>query len=139
MGTSVRPELSKKNKYWISKPRYYELRHFCAQYPGWRKAYSELVEYGVVVSNITNEFRTNTVSDPTAKLAIMKMNFMDKIEMVEKAAMEADPYLYSYILKAATEGRSYVYLKTKLDIPCSRDVYYEKYRKFFWILSQKRQ
>lgn len=139
MGTTIRPELSKKNKYWISKPRYYELRHFCLQYPGWRKAYSELVEYGVVVSNITNEFRTNTVSDPTAKLAIMKMNFMDKIEMVEKAAMEADPYLYSYILKGVTEGRSYVYLKSRLDIPCSRDVYYEKYRKFFWLLSQRRQ
>ena len=131
--------ISKKNQYWISKPRYYELRHFCLQYPNWRKAYSELVEYGVVVSNITNEFRTNTVSDPTAKLAIMKMNFMDKIEMVEKAAMEADPYLYSYLLKAVTEGRSYVYLKSKLDIPCSRDAYYDRYRKFFWILSQKRQ
>ena len=139
MGTTVRPELSKKNKYWISKPRYYELRHFCLQYPGWRKAYSELVEYGVVVSNITNEFRTNTVSDPTAKLAIMKMNFIDKIEMVEKAAMEADPYLYSYILKGVTEGRSYVYLKSRLDIPCSRDTYYERYRKFFWLLSQARQ
>ena len=139
MGTNIRPEISKKNQYWISKPRYYELRHFCLQYPNWRKAYSELVEYGVVVSNITNEFRTNTVSDPTAKLAIMKMNFMDKIEMVEKAAMEADPYLYSYLLKAVTEGRSYVYLKSRLDIPCSRDTYYDRYRKFFWILSQKRQ
>ena len=139
MSTTIRPEISKKNKYWISKPRYYELKHFCSQYPGWRKAYSELVEYGVVVSNISNEFRTNTVSDPTAKLAIMKMNFMDKIEMVEKAAMEADPYLYSYLLKGVTEGRSYVYLKSRLDIPCSRDIYYEKYRKFFWILSQKRQ
>lgn len=139
MGTNIRPEISKKSQYWISKPRYYELRHFCLQYPGWRKAYSELVEYGVVVSNISNEFRTNTVSDPTAKLAIMKMNFMDKIEMVEKAAMEADPYLYSYLLKGVTEGRSYVYLKSRLNIPCSRDVYYEKYRRFFWLLSQMRQ
>lgn len=139
MGTTIRPEVSKKNRYWISKPRYYELKHFCLQYPNWRKAYSELVEYGVVVSNITNEFRTNTVSDPTAKLAIMKMNFMDKIEMIEKTAMEADPYLYSYILKAVTEGRSYVYLKSRLDIPCSRDTYYDRYRKFFWLLSQRRQ
>ena len=49
MGTNIRPEISKKNQYWISKPRYYELRHFCLQYPNWRKAYSELVEYGVVV------------------------------------------------------------------------------------------
>ena len=29
---NVRPELSKKNKYYISKHRYYELTHLCLQY-----------------------------------------------------------------------------------------------------------
>lgn len=29
---NVRPELSKKNKYYISKHRYYELKHLCLQY-----------------------------------------------------------------------------------------------------------
>lgn len=139
MGTYIRPEITKKNKYWISKPRYYELKHFCLQYPGWRKAYSELVEYGVSVSNISNEFRSNEISDPTAKIAILKMHCMERIEMVEEAAIEADKYLYKYILKAVTEGRSYVYLKSKLDIPCSRDMFYDRYRKFFWLLSRKRQ
>lgn len=139
MGTTIRPEISKKNRYWISKHRYYELKYFCLQYPGWRKAYSELVEYGVAVSNISNEFRTTDISDPTAKIAILKMNCMDRIEMVEKAAMEADKYLYKYIIKAVTEGHSYVYLKSKLDIPCSRETYYDRYRKFFWLLSHRRQ
>ena len=139
MGTTIRPEISKKNRYWISKPRYYELKYFCLQYPEWRKAYADLVEYGVAVSNIHNEFRTNTISDPTAKLAILKMNCMDRIEMIEKAAIEADRYLYKYILKGVTEGRSYTYLKSKLGIPCSRDVYYDRYRRFFWLLSQERQ
>lgn len=139
MATNIRPEISKKNRYWISKPRYYELKHFCLQYPGWRKAYSELVEYGVAVSNISNEFRSNTISDPTAKLAILKTHCVERIEMIEEAALEADKYLFKYIIKGVTEGRSYVYLKTKLDIPCSKDTYYDRYRKFFWILSQKRQ
>ena len=115
------------------------MKYFCLQYPGWRKAYSELVEYGVAVSNISNEFRTTDISDPTAKLAILKMNCMDRIEMVEKAAMDADKYLYKYIIKAVTEGHSYVYLKSKLDIPCSRETYYDRYRKFFWLLSHRRQ
>lgn len=139
MSTTIRPEISKKNRYWISKARYYELKHFCLQYPGWKKAYTDLIEYGVSVSNINNEFRSNEIKDPTAKLAMMKMYCMDRIEMVEKAAIEADKYLYKYILLAVTEGHSYVYLKSRLDIPCSRDVYYEKYRKFFWLLSQERQ
>lgn len=33
MGTVIRPETSKKNKYWIPRHRYHELKHFCLQYP----------------------------------------------------------------------------------------------------------
>lgn len=139
MGTTIRPELSRKNRYWISKARYYELKHFCLQYPGWKKAYSELIEYGAAISSINNEFRNNEINDPTAKIAMMKVYCMDRIEMIEKAAMETDKYLYKYLIKAVTEGHSYTYLKTRLDIPCSRDTYYERYRKFFWLLSQERQ
>ena len=29
MSTVIRPEISEKNKYWISKHRYYELKHLC--------------------------------------------------------------------------------------------------------------
>ena len=38
MPTEIRPELSKKNKYWIPKHRYYELKHFVMQYPQWVEA-----------------------------------------------------------------------------------------------------
>ena len=138
MGTTIRPEISKKNKYWISKERYYELKHFCLQYPAWRKAYSELVEYGVPISNINNEVRGTTIADPTAQIAFMKMHYMERMELIEDSAIQADKYLYKYILLAVTEGRSFVYLKSKLDIPCSRETYYDRYRRFFWLLSRKR-
>ena len=42
MSVKVRSELSKKNKYWIERHRYYELKHFCLQYPIWKKAYAAL-------------------------------------------------------------------------------------------------
>lgn len=42
MGTVVRADISKKNAYWIDKHRYYELKHFCLQYPIWAKTYAEL-------------------------------------------------------------------------------------------------
>lgn len=29
-------------------------------------------------------------------------------------------------------------LITLLDIPCSRDMYYDRYRKFFWLLDNAR-
>ncbi len=39
MATVLRSELSPKNKYYIDKHRYYELKHFCLQYPEWKQTY----------------------------------------------------------------------------------------------------
>jgi len=140
MGTKIRAELSEKNKYWISKHRYYELKHFCLQYPEWKKAYNALDEVCMSPTNlriITSA--TNIPGDPTAKCAIAKVQYFEKMNMVERAAVTADRELCSYILKAVTEELSYDYLKTKLGMPCGKDMYYDRYRKFFWLLSKERE
>lgn len=67
-----------------------------------------------------------------------RSRYLERMQAVERAAMEADPYLASYILKAVTEGLSFNYLKARLEIPCSRDMYYDRYRKFFWLLDKER-
>ena len=137
MKSSVRPELSKTNKYWVSKNRFYELKYFCLQYPIWKKQYEEID--GIRGRTIDSVYsRLNTPSDPTSKTVEMRSMYFDRMEAVEQAAIEADPYLASYILKAVTEGLSYNYLKTKLEIPCGRDMYYDRYRRFFWLLDQLR-
>lgn len=58
--------------------------------------------------------------------------------MVEQTAIEADADLAHYILKAVTEGLSYSHLKARLEIPCGKDMYYDRYRRFFWLLSKIR-
>ena len=58
--------------------------------------------------------------------------------MVEQAALGADAELYPYILRAVTEGLSYTALKMQADLPCCKDVYYDRYRRFFWLLSKAR-
>ena len=50
-----------------------------------------------------------------------------------------DSDLADYIIIGVTEGCSYDILKARLDIPCCKDVYYELYRKFFWLLDKERQ
>lgn len=42
MAARVRAEISMKNKYWIPKHRYYELKHYCLQYPYWIKKYASV-------------------------------------------------------------------------------------------------
>jgi hypothetical protein len=77
-------------------------------------------------------------SDLTAKYATLRAQYAEKIALVEDTALEADPVLYKYILKAVTEGLSYPYLKTNMNIPCGKDMYYDRYRRFFWLLSEMR-
>lgn len=138
MATVIRPEISNKNKYWIDKHRYYELKHFCLQYPMWKTTYAAFNNPSVSLSTIEYAPTSNMPGDPTAKRAIMKAYYAEKIELIEKVAKEADKYLYQYLIKAVTEGLSYTYLKTRLEIPCGRDMYYDRYRKFFWLLSETR-
>lgn len=139
MATLIRAEVSTKNKYWIDKHRHYELKHFCLQYPIWKKEYA-ISKIPTMTSSMLDRLPSNSLhGDPTASFVVRKTYYQERIELIENVAMKTDQYLYKYILKAVTENLSYTYLKTKLDIPCGRDMYYDRYRRFFWLLSQVRQ
>lgn len=138
MATVIRPEISIKNKYWINKHRHYELKHFCLQYPTWKKTYAAIDELSSSAPIVERTSSSNIPGDPTANCVLRKAYYLERIRLIEKAAMDADKDLYLYILKAVTEDLSYTYLKTKLEIPCGRDMYYDRYRRFFWLLSEAR-
>lgn len=138
MSTTIRPELSENNRYWIEKHRYYELKHFCLQYPIWKKAYLSLDGLSKRPADLMIFSRTQNVSDPTARCAIAREFYQSRMEMVEQSAIGADPDLANYILKGVTEGVPFDILKARLEIPCSKDTYYDRYRRFFWLLNQER-
>lgn len=102
MATTIRPEIDRRNEWYISRHRYYELKHFCLQ---WHEWHDDSKGYRALVRDV---------------------------------CMAADPSLADYILKAVTEGYSYTYLKTVMGIPCGRSMYFDRYRKFFWLLSKRR-
>ena len=138
MGTTIRPEVSVKNKYWIDKHRHYELKHFCLQYPRWKKLYIYLDNKTAISPKLYEVKGNGGKVDMTARIAIDKAYYLEKIDLIEETAMETNSSLYPYILKGITEGLSYTYLKTKMNMPCGKDMYYDRYRKFFWLLSNKR-
>ena len=138
MATKIRPEISIKNKYHIDKHRHYELKHFCLQYPNWKRTYAEIDNAGIAATLFDRVPSSSSPGDPTAKRALAKARLTERIKMIERIAQEADEQLYDYILKAVTEGLSYTYLKSRLDIPCGKDMYYDRYRRFFWLLNKVR-
>lgn len=138
MSTAIRPEVSEKNPYWIEKHRYYELKHFCLQYPIWRKAYASLDGLSKRPTELVTFKKNRNVGNPTVKCAEAREFYRKRMEMVEQTAIKADTDLASYILKGVTEGWSYDSLQTRFNIPCCKDTYYDRYRKFFYLLNEER-
>ena len=121
MGTTLRAELSEKNPYWIEKHRYYELKHFCLQYPIWKKAYAALDGTNTKTMNLAMRVITNNIDDPTSRYAIARAYYADRMNMLERVANFTNPELAKYLLKGITEGWSYDILKATLSIPCGDD------------------
>ena len=138
MATTIRPEISKSNPYYISKHRYYELKHYCLQYPEWRKDYISVQNRGV--RNVKNPRvgKTTKQNSLVETDAMLLEELGKKIDMVELVAATTDPELGNYILQAVTQGRSYESVLALYQIPCSKDTFYNRYRKFFWLLNSVR-
>lgn len=134
----MRPELSKKNKYWLEKHRYYELKHFCLQYPHWRELY--YTSDGVARTRLDDisSSKRNEFSDPTLKCVERREDYIERINLLEEVAYLTDPVIGKYVLRGVTTDTSYDILNARSEIPCGKDMYYDRYRRFFWILDKMR-
>lgn len=140
MSTTIRPETSKKNEFYISKHRYYELKHFCLQYPEWKEKIREL-EASIHGSSPRLDdagYDSLEFSDSTGNQASNIARLKMYCSLVEDAARNCDSELGKYIFNAVTKDISFCTLKTKYGIPCEKEMYYKRYRKFFWLLSWRR-
>lgn len=135
----MKTTVSKKNKYWISRHRYLELVHFCAQYNEWIKIRDDLEGLQKAVVATYSVPNKSDVSDPTAVTAEKIMFYNDRIEMIHKAAYETDPIMAKYIIESVVNGYSYDKMRACSNLPCCRSVFYELYRQFFWRLSNARK
>ena len=128
-------QLSKKNPYYIPHHKKMELMHFCYQYQDWHK---ELNDISLIKRSSTEVVDGSRSNDELENVVIRRMSVIEKIEMVEKVAELTDPELKSYILRGVTTKASYDNLRLMYGIPCCRNVYYDLYHKFFYILSYYR-
>ncbi|RHR51959.1 hypothetical protein DWX10_16200 [Clostridium sp. AF18-27] len=125
-------------KYGISKNRFRELYYWCLQYNEWRDELKYKTST-VGAMEITGMPAAHGGGDATQQLAMHRAELEQNCRLIEQTAIEADPEIYQYIIKAVTdEDITYRYLKTIMDIPCGKDMYYDRRRKFFWLLNQKK-
>lgn len=132
---NVRP--LNEEKYEISKHRFLELYHFCMQYPEWKEELKSNTDT-VKSIQITDMPISHNYQDQTLKLAERRIKLREKCETIEQTAIEADSELYQYIIEGVTKDYvTYRYLKMIKNMPCGKNVYYDRRRKFYYLLSKK--
>ena len=134
MSTSIRATISQRNRYYIPKHRYLELVHLCRQYDDWVK---ELSGICFVSNSLTNTTPKSYKESKTEHDAIYISKLGIKKNTIEECSKQAAGELSNYILLAVTKGLSYENLRMVYKIPCCRQLYYEYYRYFFWLLDQE--
>ena len=135
--SDTRPELSKKNPYWIDRHRYYELKHFCMQYGRWKSLCNEIGTYQS--PNFSEVKISKNNPDPVLNAVERRDEYAKNIELIENSAKLADEQLYGYLLIGVTENVSYFGLRCYHQMPACRDKYYGAYRRFFFILDASRK
>ena len=137
MSDTIKPELAKENPFWIERHRYYELKHFCLQYPVWKQAF---ISFDGLSKSYIDHLKVMgyAMGNPVERCAAARELYAERIWMVEKCAQETDAVLCNYILIGVTRGMKYEYLRAMMNIPCGRSEYYKLYREFFWRLDKVR-
>lgn len=105
-----RAELSKKNPYYISKHRYYELKHFCRQYDEWKRALVRIDGWKAFPES-TGAIVNATPSNPTEQMAMARAFYSSRVDLLEHCLGELEPAIAPYILRGVTEGHSYEALR----------------------------
>lgn len=124
-------------KYKLDKHEFLRAYHHAMCYKEWLREYNSLLDTSKAIIYDDMPHAANT-KDTTAEAAEKRERLAGKMRLVEETAMEAEPKIYDYLLLAVTnEGVTYEYLKTVKKIPCGKDMFYDRRRKFYYLLHEK--
>ena len=113
-----------KGQYYLSKHRYYELKHFCLQYKEWQELYLRTLSQTLDIKD-----------DPTGEYAAIAADLEWAMHLVKDTALGTDSVLGPYILEHVINGTNFVKLSTVYNIPCGKDMFYALVQKFYYLLS----
>lgn len=135
-----RSTVSKKSPYYVERHRYLELRQFCLQYDLWAEKKNRLYSLSTrqAIQEVLIKRHHTTRSHFLEALAERLDEVSKSIELVDKALEQCDPVIAPYLKKGLTKGVSFATINAMERIPCSKDYYYNQYRRFFWVLNSIR-
>lgn len=122
----------KLDKYGISKSEYEELKAFCRRYDEKRAEAADLLYR--TTGRLTGMPRGCNTSDPVCVSVARRERLLKECEMIEQAAIEADPAGYQAILRNVTRGMRF----EETGYYGARSTFYDARRRFFFFLRNRK-
>ena len=85
-----RPELSKKSLYHIPKHRYYELKHFCLQYEGWKNALTLIDFWEAAPIDMTGVIKGHSPESSTERKALARLYYLNCMHRIAEAVFDTE-------------------------------------------------
>ena len=128
----VRARFSRRSKYYVPKHIFMLVYHYCLNYGDWQAEHDTRI--GLCRGGGDN---SGGVGDPTAAQAIRLADLYERIALIEQTAQEVEPSLHPWLLRyVTTEALTFDRLKAE-GMPCERKMFYDRRRKFYWLMSQR--
>ena len=133
-------KMSYSGKYKLSREEYNHAKWYALRFNRWLDEYNSLSDSVGAFSyeNADMPKAVNKTSNPTEQLAERRAELRNKMDLVINCCQEAGGDIFNYLLSAVTnEEVTYNTLVALKQIPCSANTFYDRRRKFYYLLSQK--
>lgn len=143
----MKTTLSTKNPYYLDKERIYELRWFCRQYDSWMENATNILYSQVYSASLFPHFSSLPApGEETNVERAMRLRefYLKRVKCVDDCLLLAannDKVLADFIGICVRQEKSYDVLNTLFPgrISVGRDEFYNRVRKFFYILDKERE
>ncbi len=128
-----------EKKYGISKYAFLMARAYSLRYNEWKEELRNMQAH--LPSQRTDiEHRKTGTTNPTEQMGTRRAELVTKIELIEETVEEAtkgQEAMYPYLLRYVTEEKTTYNQMVALGMPYGSTLFYEKRRKFYYLLSKK--
>ena len=121
----------KSKRWWISEAESRLTYAYALMYNEWKN------EYHALSGLLQKDPEKDSGQSTTESAALRCEELARKMDMIDQVLIEADPDIYQWLKYAVVNrGVSYDVMLAK-GMPCSDKVFYDRRRKFYYLLSKK--
>lgn len=128
--------LSEKNEFYLPKEEFLTVLHFALQYPNWVQELRTEPDTSKAITYDEERVQTSGGYDACSETAMCRYMLEKKKKLVEDTAREVAPEIYDYLILGVAYGWTFWQLQAK-GMPCEKDTYYNRRRKFYHLLAKK--